>query len=351
MTFLWPELLMLALLVPMLLAGGYVWLLRRRKKMALRYSHLALVKGALGMRSTWRRHVPPALLLLSLTTLMFATARPTASVTLPTAQQTIILAMDLSGSMQAADIAPNRLSASQTAAKAFAAKLPRNVRVGVVAYADAAQLVQPPTTQRHEVLAAIDRFQLQRGTAIGGGILTSLAAIFPDEGIDASELSVPRSSHRQLRHKSPKGEKKTEAVDPQPVPPGSYLSAVIVLLTDGQNTIGPDPIEAAQMAANHGVKVYTVGFGTKDGEIVGFEGFSVLVRLDEDTLQKIAELTRAEYFHAASGADLDRVYEGLQGKLVMETHDTEVTALFVGAATLLLLLAAGLSLWWFGRIS
>ena len=351
MLFLWPELLSLALLLPVLVAG-YVWLLQRRKKVALRFSSLALVKDALGTRSTWRRHVPPALLLMALSTLVVATARPMASVTLPTAQQTIILAMDLSGSMQAADIAPNRLSASQLAAKAFATKLPRNVRVGVVAYADAAQLVQPPTVQRHEVLAAIDRFQLQRGTAIGSGILASLAAIFPDEGIDASELSVPRTSHRGLTQKVPKGAKKpAEVTEFKPVPPGSYKSAVIVLVTDGQNTIGPDPMEAAQLAASHGVKVYTVGFGTKDGEIVGFEGFSVLVRLDEDTLQKIAELTHAEYFHAASGADLDHVYEGLQGKLVMETHDTEVTSLFVGVATLFLLLAAGLSLWWFGRVA
>src|SRR5205085_5438456 len=232
-----------------------------------------------------RRHVAPALLLASLAFLILAAARPSATLVLPSQQQTIILAMDVSGSMQAPDVAPNRISASQAAAKAFAARLSRNVRVGVVAYADSAQLVQPPTKQREEVLAAIDRFQLQQGTAIGSGILLSLSAIFPDQEIDPYE-SGPRA-HRSAHALQGKRTPKSDTAAPKPVPPGSYASAVIVLLTDGQNTIGPDPIDAAQMAASRGVKVFTVGFGTKDGEIVGFEGFSILVRLDEDTLQKI----------------------------------------------------------------
>src|SRR5262249_3951543 len=154
------------------------------------------------------------------------------------------------------------------------------------------------------------------------GILVALNAIFPDQEIDPYD-SGARAHKRPL---TPRRAKTEPQAAPKPVPPGSYASAVIVLLTDGQNTIGPDPIDAAQLAASRGVKVFTVGFGTKDGEIVGFEGFSILVRLDEETLQKIAELTRAEYFHAGSGAELDRVYEGLKSKLVFERQETEITA-------------------------
>jgi Ca-activated chloride channel family protein len=297
----------------------------------------------------WRRHLAPALLLGALTMLIIAAARPSATLVLPSQQQTIILAVDVSGSMQAPDVAPNRISASQAAAKAFAARLPRNVRIGVVAYADSAQLVQPPTTQRDAVLTAIDRFQLQQGTAIGSGILVALGAIFPDQDIDPYDTGA--RAHKPPRPLVPKRAAKADPAPVNPVPPGSYSSAVIVLLTDGQNTIGPDPMDAAQMAASRGVKVFTVGFGTKDGEIVGFEGFSILVRLDEDTLQKIAELTRAEYFHAGSGAELDRVYDGLQSRLVLEKKETEVTSLFAAAGALLLMLSAALSVWWFGKVA
>ncbi|HUG26018.1 VWA domain-containing protein [Piscinibacter sp.] len=345
MTFLWPHLLLLALLLPGLVIG-YVWLLRRRKKFMVRFSSVALVKQAAGRTMGWRRHVPPALLLLALGALVVATARPMMPVTLPTEQRTVILAMDLSGSMEARDVAPNRFVASQVAAKAFVGGLPRNVRVGVVAYGDDAQLVHLPSIQRDEVKAAIDRLQLQRGTAIGSGILASLAAIFPQAGIDPNEIPGPRTNHRDLR---PRAASKPAAAESKPAPPGSYGSAVIVLLTDGQNTVGPDAVEAAQVAAHHGVKVYTVGFGTQQGEILGFEGYSSLVRLDEDTLSQIAGLTRGEYFQASSSAGLARVYEGLTSRFALEKHETEITSLIVACATLIVLLAAGLSLWWFGR--
>ena len=351
MMFLWPELLWSAVLLP-LLAAGYVVLLRRGRRRAAGVPARFLAANTVSRSPGWRRHAGPALLLVSLAVLIVAAARPTATLTLPAQQQTIILAMDVSGSMQAPDVAPNRISASQAAAKAFAARLPRNVRIGVVAYADSAQLVQPPTTQRDDVLTAIDRFQLQQGTAIGSGILVALGAIFPDQDIDPYDTGA--RAHKPARGLQPKRPVKAPAADPaagKPVPPGSYSSAVIVLLTDGQNTIGPDPMDAAQMAASHGVKVFTVGFGTKDGEIVGFEGFSILVRLDEDTLQKIAELTRAEYFHAGSGAELDRVYDGLQSRLVLEKKETEISSLFAAAGALLLVLSIALSAWWYGRVA
>jgi Ca-activated chloride channel family protein len=286
MRLLWPELVWLEAVLPLLVVG-YLALLRRRRAHAGPVAQQFLVRNTVTRTAQWRRHVAPGLLLTALGFLVLAAARPTATVTLPSQQQTIILAMDVSGSMQAPDVAPNRISASQTAAKAFASKLPRNVRVGVVAYADSAQLVQPPTSRRDDVLTAIDRFQLQQGTAIGSGILVALNAIFPDQEIDPYDTGA--RAHKQPRALTPR-RAKPEAPRPIPCRRARTRRRVIVLLTDGQNTIGPDPVDAAQLAASRGVKVFTVGFGTKDGEIVGFEGFSILVRLDEDTLQKIAEL-------------------------------------------------------------
>jgi Ca-activated chloride channel family protein len=340
--FLWPEFLALLALVP-LLAGLYVWLLRRRKRLAVRYANLALVREALGRGPGWRRHVPPVLFLLALTALLLAVARPTAVVTLPSQYKTVILAMDVSGSMRAADVEPNRLTASQVAAKAFVAEQPANARIGIVSFAGTAALVQPPTQNKEDIYAAIDRFQLQRATAIGSGIIVSLAAIFPDAGIDIGQFTYGRE-----RGATAIDQKKLK--DFKPVPPGSYESAVIILLTDGQRTTGPDPLEAAKMAADRGVRVYTVGVGTTQGEVIGFEGWSMRVRLDEETLKQIAQVTHAEYFYAGTAVDLKKIYENLNSKLVLERRDTEVSALFAALGALLAVLAAALSVFWFHRI-
>lgn len=343
MNFLWQEALWLLLLLP-LLVWAYVWLLKRRKKTAVAWSSLAIVKEAMGQQRLWRRHVPPALLLLALAALIVASARPTAVMTLPLVEQTIILAMDVSGSMRATDVEPNRLIASQNAAKAFIAEMPRSVRVGVVSFAGTAAIVQPPTLSREDVSAAIDRFQLQRATAIGSGIILSLAAIFPDAGIDLSQVTGARLMPRALGE-SPKEKEFT------PVEPGSYNSAAIILLTDGQRTTGPDSMDAARMAADRGVKVYTVGVGTKEGETIGFEGWSMRVRLDEETLKQVAMATRAEYFYAGNAVDLKKVYQSLGTRLSAQKKETEISALFAGLGALLTLVAAGLSVWWFGRVA
>jgi len=341
MSFQWPELLWCLLLVPLLILL-YLWLLRRRRKSTVRFASVALVKPAMGSGPNWRRHVPPALLLLSVTVLIVASARPMARIKLPSPQETIILAMDVSGSMRATDVQPNRLVASQEAAKTFVAALPRAVRVGVVSFAGTAAVVQAPTLSRDDVVAAIDRFQLQRGTAIGSGLVLSLATLFPDEGIDLSQITGQRAMP---------GEKKKEDKKPfTPVEPGSYSTAAVILLTDGQRTTGPDPMETAKMAAERGIKVYTVGIGTKAGETIGFEGWSMRVRLDEDTLKAIANITRANYFYAGTADDLKQVYQGLSSRLVVETRETEISALLAAAGALLALLAAGLSVWWFGRV-
>jgi Ca-activated chloride channel family protein len=344
MRFLWPDLLWLLLAAPALVLL-YLWLLKRRKRAALVWASLAPVKEAMGRTGAWRRHVPPLLFLLAMIALLIAVARPTARMTLPLAEQTIILAMDVSGSMRAADVAPDRLTAAQNAAKAFLTELPSSVRVGVVSFAGTAAIVQPPTFSREDVAAAIDRFQLQRATAIGSGIVLSLAALFPDAGIDLSQVTGQRPMPP-----GPLGEKKAEP-EFKPVEPGSYSSAAIILLTDGQRTTGPDSMDAARMAADRGVRVYTVGIGTKEGDTIGFEGWSMRVRLDEETLKNIAAATRAEYFYAGTANDLKKVYESLSTRLVVETKETEISALFAAAGALLALLSAGLSLLWFHRIA
>ncbi len=344
MSFQWPTLLWSLILLPLLVLL-YLWVLKRRRKSTVRLASLAVAKAALGKGPGWRRHVPPVLLLLALGTLLLATARPTAVITLPLADRTIMLAMDVSGSMRAEDVKPNRLVASQEAAKTFVNALPREVRVGVVSFAGTAAVVQAPTTSRDDVIAAIDRFQLQRGTATGSGVILSLATLFPDHGIEIQQVTGQRNFPPKAL-----GEKKDEKKF-TPVPPGSYNSAAIIMLTDGQRTTGPDPLDAAKMAAERGVRVYTVGIGTKEGENIGFEGWSMRVRLDEETLKNISVLTHGEYFYAGTADDLKKVYEGLSSRMVVERKETEITALFAALGALLAVTAAGLSLWWFGRVA
>ena len=341
-TFLWPTMLWALLALPAIVLL-YVFLVTRRKKTTLRYANLGLVKDALGGRSAWRRHVPPVLMFLALAALLFAASRPAALITLPSAQETIILAMDVSGSMRAADVLPSRIVAAQDAAKAFVADLPRNVKIAVVSFAGTAAVVQAPTLSRDDVNAAIDRFQLQRGTAIGSGIVLSLATIFPEAGIDLSQITGARPM--------PPGPNDKPRPDFTPVAPGSYSSAAIILLTDGQRTTGPDSLDAAKMAADRGVRIYTVGIGTKEGETIGFEGWSMRVRLDEETLKAIAKLTSADYYYAGTAADLKKVYQGLSTRLIVEKKETEISALLAALGAVLVVLAAGLSVWWFGRVA
>jgi Ca-activated chloride channel homolog len=357
MTFLWLDLLWLLLLVPVVV-GLYLWVLRRKKKMAVRYASLAMVKDAMGAGNRFRRHIPPLLFLCALTLMIVAIARPAAVVTLPSQHETIILAMDVSGSMRAVDVHPNRLTAAQEAARAFINDQPHNVRIGIVSFAGTAAVVQPPTENREDLLAAIDRFTLQRGTAVGSGILVSLKTIFPEVEFDLGRSNPRINASDNGRGKTigrSKGPDKDKANDPdkdgeKPAQPGSYQSAAIILLTDGQTTTGPDPVEAARMAADRGVRVYTVGIGTVAGEIIGSEGWSMRVRLDEEALKQIANITRADYFYAGNATDLRKIYEGMNAKMVLKKQQTEITALFVAVAAVLATLAAALSLMWFSRL-
>ena len=349
MKFLHPQLLWLLALVPALVAA-YLVLLRRRKKHAVRYASVGIVREALGAGQRFRRHIPPLLFLIAQVALIIACAGPTAIVTLPAERKTVMLAMDVSLSMGARDIDPNRLTAAQQAAKSFVEERPDDVDVGIVAFGATASLVQPPTRSKEDLVAAIDRFELQRGTATGSALYVALQTLFPDAGIDLEDLVfkgglLPNVGRGRSLDEPPKTVKAFK-----PVPPGSYPSAVVILMSDGRRTTGPDPRDAAKWAADHGVRVYTVGFGTEEGGLIGFEGWSAYVRLDEETLKAVADITRAEYFRAGTSEDLKKVYRQLNKKLVLEKKDTEIAFVFAAAAAVLLTAALGLSLLWFGRL-
>jgi len=343
-TFIWPQMLWLLAVIPLVVAV-YLMLLRRKRKAALRYASLAFVKEAQGASPWLRRHVPPLLFLAALTLMLVAIARPAAVVTLPSAHETVILAMDVSGSMRATDVKPSRLVAAQEAARGFVRDQPKTTRIGVVSFAATASVVQTPTHSREDILGAIERFQLQRGTAIGSGILVSLKMIFPDAEFDLRSFNPRRDAQKAAALDPGASAKQTPKAAP-----GSYTAAAIILLTDGQTTTGPDPIEAARMAADRGVRVYTVGVGTTSGEIIGAEGWSMRVRLDEESLKTIANVTRGEYFYAGNAVELQKIYRNLNTKLFFEQKETEITALLSAAAFLLALLSASLSLLWFNRI-
>lgn len=346
-SFQWPLMFWSLLTLPLLI-GFYLLILRRKKQMAVRYANIGLVRDALGTGNRLRRHVPPALFLLAIALMLLATARPIATVTLPTQRETIILAMDVSGSMRATDVQPNRLQAAQAAAKAFVAELPARTRVGIVSFAATAAVVQAPTLSREDLVAAIDRFQLQRGTAIGSGLIVALATLFPEDGIDISQIINGRSE--QDSSKVPIGQSGKPKEEFKPVAPGSNTSAAVILLTDGQRTTGPDSLQVAKMMAERGVRVYTVGVGTKEGETIGFEGWSMRVRLDEETLKRIAEITQGDYFYAGTAVDLKKIYQSLNARIAFEKKNTEISALFAALAALLATVAAVLSLWWHGRV-
>jgi len=350
MSFEWPAMLWLLLAAPVL-AAAHIWALRRRAKHAVRFSAVADVRAAIGHGTSLRRHVPAALFLGGLAIVLLAVSRPSAVVPTLSNQQTIVLAIDVSLSMRATDMEPNRISAAQTAATAFFEELPEAVRVAVVSFAGTASVVQPPTRNRDELKAAVERLQLQRHTATGSGLLVSLATLLPDSGIDLESLVFANAWPRAPARPAPSIERprQAEAKPFKPVPPGSHSSGAIVLLSDGRRTMGPNPLEAARMAAERGVKVYTVGFGTKEGGPVDFGGWTMYMRLDEETLKQIAQITHAEYFHAASAAELKKVYQDLSSRLELERTHTEIGGLLAIVGALFVGLAVVLSSLWFHR--
>ncbi len=343
MLFLWPQYLWLLLALP-LLPVAYLWLLRRRGKTSLRYSTLNIVSAAAG--SNWRRHIPPALLFIALAAMLMAVARPMARIPLPWARSSIMLAMDISLSMRVTDIKPTRLVAAQVAAKQFLRDLPKEIEVGLVTFAGSSQVAQGTTLDREALVAAIDGFQMQMGTAVGNAIVLSLAEMFPDHGIDVGEMTFgSRRTGRSLDDKD-----KPQPKEITPVAPGSYKSGAIILLSDGRRTTGIDTLAAAKMAADRGVRIYVVGLGVVDGEASSIEGMPIYLKLDEPTLREVARMTGGEYHHAGTAEKLVHVYENLGSRMQVITRETELSGLFALGSALLMLTAGLLSLVWFRRI-
>ncbi|MBI5717028.1 MAG: VWA domain-containing protein [Burkholderiales bacterium] len=350
MNFLWPDNLWWLLALPLMVVL-YLWLLRRGAKTALKLPSLNVARAAAGR--PWRRHVPPALILMALSLLGLALARPTAPVTLPWARSTIMLAMDISRSMRVEDVKPTRMVAAQEAAKAFLAEVPRNIEVGLVTFAGSAQVAQQATLDRAALVGVVEAIQMQLGTAIGNGIVLCLAELFPDHGIDLTEMTFgARRSGRSLDDRAGRPAKaKAPPKQITPVPPGSYDAAAIILLTDGRRTTGVDTVEAAKMAADRGVRIHVVGLGTPDGHLAMGEGMAPYLQLDEPTLRQVAKMTGGEYHHAGTAEALRSVYQNLGSQLQVSRRETELTALLAAAAALLLAAGAGLAVLWFGRVA
>ena len=348
MTFTWPWVLPVLLVVPLLLA--LVWLLRRRRRRAaVRVTSIALVRAALPRRTRWVRLLPSLLLLLGLASLGLAAARPQARVPVASDSTTIMLAMDVSGSMCSTDVDPNRITVAQQAAIKFIEAEGGETRIGLVAFAGVAGLQVPPTTDTDALVEAINAFSTGRGTAIGSAILTSI------DGIAAVDPTV-----------APSG------VDAEAASRSGFAPDVIVVLTDGANTQGPEPATAAETAAVRGLRVFTIGFGTTTptrmactgqqaggwaggggfgggrfggGGGRGFGGRSPLV-IDEDGLRSVAETTGGAYYRAENADQLADALGDLPSHVTVVRQDVDVASWFAGAGGLLVVLALGLSLWW-----
>lgn len=345
MEFQWPGNLSLLVVVAALLIV-YIIAQRRRQRYALRYSSLLLVREAVGRGPGIRRHIPPALFLLGFTVLVLALARPTALVKVPGLEGTVILAIDVSGSMLADDVKPNRMEAAKEAAKTFVERQRQsknNVRIGVVSFSDNAQVVMAPTLDHAGLVAAIDRLKPQKSTALGRAIVVSVDALF--EGTDKG----PSDPDEDDTTSAP-GPGRTPRPSPTSLPEGQFAAASIVLLTDGENNVSPPPLTVIQEAVKRGIRVYTVGVGTAQGAVVTNEGRSIRSELDEATLKQIAEASKARYYNAQTESDLQQVYEHLATELVLRDERSEITVLFAALAAALLLLAGCFSLLWFNRL-
>ncbi len=340
MQFLWPTSLILLAFIPFLVAA-YVWILRRRRRYAVRYSSLSLVRAALPRSSRWRRHVPFAIFILALMALVGAMARPAAEIQVPSKRATILLAMDVSRSMCSTDIAPNRMEAAKAAALSFIEKQEPSTQIGIVAFAGFAELVQPPTNDQELLRDAVESLTTARRTAIGSGILKSI------EGLAEFDPNVPPLD--------PNGQ---AASAPVPVT-GDFIPAIIVLLTDGVSNSGPLPLDAAQEAVTRGIRIYTIGFGTANpGSLPDCNGSLSFFRpqgefggggggffrgIDERTLQEIADMTGGQYYSATSAGELVQVFKELPTYLITVKEQAEITAIFTAIGAALAMLAIVLS--------
>ena len=325
MTLTWPWALLGLLAIPALVVA-YRRLLRTQARRRSELAAQGLVLG--GRRRDRGRHLAPVLLLAALAVLVVALSRPVAAVAQLGREGTVVLAFDVSGSMAADDVRPSRLDAAKAAARGFVEQQPASVRVGVVAFGGTAIVTARPTDDRAAVLAAINRLQPQGDTSLGEGILGSLSAIA------GRQIAAP-------------GDAETGA-DETPI--GYYGGTAVVLLTDGEDTGGPDPAELADLASTAGVRIETIGLGTPQGTVIEVDGFSIATALDAPTLQQIAETTGGTYHAANDAAALAQVYDSIQVEWVTRTVPREITSLFAGLAALLLLAGATVSVLRQGRV-
>jgi Ca-activated chloride channel family protein len=327
MSFIWPLALLSLLAVPALVAA-YCWLLARRAATRAELGTMGLARSGTGAPVGRRRHVVPAVFLLGITVLLVGLARPEATVDLPRREGTVILAFDVSSSMTADDLRPSRMGAAKAAARAFVSQQPSTIKIGVVAFSDDGRVVQEPTDRKRDVLAAIKRLTPQGGTSIGRAIFASLDAISEDPiVIDPAQLNG----------------------DSQPEIP--FLgSASVILLTDGEDTSGLDPLLVADLAARAGVRIYPIGLGSAAGAVVEIDGFRVATRLDEELLSAVAEQSNGTYYRAEDARRLREVYDTIDLQLTVKGEETEITGIVAGIGLIVLLVGAVLSMRWYGRV-
>jgi Ca-activated chloride channel family protein len=327
MNFIWPWMLSTLLLVPIFM-GVYILLSRKRQRAAAELGPLGLVQSSSARVLGRQRHISPAFFTLGLAIIFFSLARPEIYVDLPKVEGTVILAFDVSNSMAADDLKPTRMEAAKIAARNFVENQPSTIEIGVVAFSHGGLVVVPPTNDQQAVLTAIERLSPQDATSLGQGIFTALNAI----------------SGEPL------------AVDPEDIAEGisldieDYSSSVILMLTDGENTSSPDPLLIAQLAAEAGVRIYPVGIGSEEGAVLQIDGFNILTRLNQETLQQIAGLTNGSYYHAEDEESLREIYENVDLQLTISGEKMEVTAILAGLSLLFLFIGGSLSLLWFGRM-
>ena len=335
MSFIWPEMLLLLALIPLGVLA-YRTLERRRRRRVAASGGLGIGQRVTGRPGGLRLRLPAALFLIGLTIMALALARPQSLVDLPRQEGTVILAFDVSRSMAADDLKPTRMDAAKAATKAFVERQPSGVVIGVVAFSGAGLSVQAPTSDQAAILAAIDRLEPERGTSLGQGILTALNTIAVAE-------AGPSTDYYSNRSPEPTPE-------PTPVPPGVHAPALIVLVTDGENTESPDPVEAAQTALERGVRIYTVGLGSPAGATIDLDGFQVHTQLDEAMLRRISEVSGGAYVGADDAEALRSVYDDLDLRLTIKPDEIEITSLFAGASVLFLVVGGLSSLLILGRL-
>jgi Ca-activated chloride channel family protein len=328
MSFLWPGMLVLLLGVPLAVAG-YLSLMRQRAERNAALAAQGFVPNAAARRLRRARHIPAVLFFAALVVLVVAFARPEVSIGLPHREGTVILAFDVSNSMLAKDLEPTRMDAAKAAAKAFVDAQPGSVKIGIVAFNNGALITQQPTNVEADTLAAIDRLSPTGATSLGQGIFTSLSAIA------GKPLSLPPNASDD---------------DIANADIGYYGSSAIVLLSDGENTSGPDAVAVAELASTAGVHIYPIGIGSPQGTVLQIGGFSVATALDEQELMQIASVTNGKYYSAQDTATLSQIYKNIDFRTVTDPKKTEVTALFAGVSTFLLLVGGALSMVWFGRL-